>query len=92
MMTRQHIAEKEHDLDAQAHHNLQCEPVSDDHAENISGEFYGDELAPIGVLRCLGRVDRDNRVENTSAPAVDEAGCREMSSQLPTMEYGALLK
>lgn len=49
-------------------------PVGDDNAKDVQRKFDGDELSTGFVLRSLGGPDRNNGVEYSRTPPIDETG------------------
>ncbi len=52
--------------------NLLFQPVGHDNTKDVECEFDGDELTTRLVLGSFGGPDRDDSVENSSTPTVDE--------------------
>ena len=52
------------------------DPVSDDDAENVEGEFNGDELAAGCVASGFGGPDRSYGVQNTSSNTVQDTSAK----------------
>lgn len=50
------------------------EPISNDDTKDVEGEFDSDELTSGCVVGGFGSPDRNDGVEDTSSPAVDETG------------------
>ena len=49
------------------------DPVGDNDTEDVEGEFHGNKLSTRSVLRGLSSPDRNNGIEHTSAPTIDQA-------------------
>lgn len=63
------------------------DPVSHDDTKDVQREFNGDELSTRFVFGCLGGPNRNNGVEHSCTPSIDETG-----ADHPSVVLGRCLK